>query len=307
MIKRTIAGGVAAGLTAAVVTDYRCERRAQEARISRESHIVRTARGDVQLADTGDGPAVLMLHGSPGGFDFGAPFAMGLGLTGHRIIAPSRPGYLGTPVDSGHTPDEQADLMAALLDVLGVRQAVVVGISGGGPCALAMAQRHRQRCSHLVMIESLSDAYREQDAYAAAPPAARMGMRLQNLALKTDLIGYLGARIGRFESSGVLTGLAQAFSRYDLRRAGYELDMEQFAWLRPMPVDEVTMPVLVVHGSADTDVPVSQVRRLAERIPQAALEIVDGSNHLSLWASPQLGSSVADFLGRVDAQVAPPA
>lgn len=324
MNKSTVATLVAAGLVAAVAADYRRESRAAQARIAREGRLVHTALGDVQVAtpqtggradrgaaradaqggEAGDGTPVLILHGSPGGFDSGAPMAGGLGLAGRRVIAPSRPGYLDTPVDSGRSPDEQADLMAALLDALDVPQAVIVGISGGGPCALAMAQRHPRRCSRLVMVEALSDAYSEEAAYAAAPPLTRIGMRLENLALKSNLIGYVGARVGQFEESGMLTGLAQAFSRYDLRRAGYELDMEQFANLSPMPVDDVTMPALIVHGSADTDVPVSQARSLAARLPHARLEIVDGANHLSLWGSPRLGASVAEFL---EPEATPPA
>jgi pimeloyl-ACP methyl ester carboxylesterase len=38
----------------------------------------------------------------------------------YRLLAVSRPGYLGTPLSSGRDPREQADLFAALLDALGI-------------------------------------------------------------------------------------------------------------------------------------------------------------------------------------------
>jgi len=41
-----------------------------------------------------------------------------------RVIAVSRPGYLGTPLADGETPEAQADLYAALLDTLGIARAV---------------------------------------------------------------------------------------------------------------------------------------------------------------------------------------
>jgi pimeloyl-ACP methyl ester carboxylesterase len=43
----------------------------------------------------------------------------------------------------------QADAVAALLDVLGIRTAAVMAVSGGGPCALQFALRHPQRCCAL--------------------------------------------------------------------------------------------------------------------------------------------------------------
>jgi pimeloyl-ACP methyl ester carboxylesterase len=72
---------------------------------------------------------LLVLHGTPGGSDQGVVAAELLGVDA-RVIAPSRPGYLGTPLSTGRTPGEQAAAMVALLDELEVERAVVVGLSG---------------------------------------------------------------------------------------------------------------------------------------------------------------------------------
>jgi pimeloyl-ACP methyl ester carboxylesterase len=69
----------------------------------------------------GEGPAVLALHGAMGGYDQGLILARTIGPPGYRFVSVSRPGYLGTPLCAGRTPEEQADLLAHLLDALGIR------------------------------------------------------------------------------------------------------------------------------------------------------------------------------------------
>jgi hypothetical protein len=51
-----------------------------------------------------------------GGCDQGLILARTIGETGYRFVALSRPGYLGTPLTAGRTPEEQADLYADLVD-----------------------------------------------------------------------------------------------------------------------------------------------------------------------------------------------
>src|SRR5512133_1902046 len=77
-----------------------------------------TARGRVEWAEYGAGPAVLALHGAMGGWDQSLLLARTIAAGGHRFIGLSRPGYLGTPLAAGRSPEEQADLYAAALDVL---------------------------------------------------------------------------------------------------------------------------------------------------------------------------------------------
>lgn len=79
-----------------------------------------TAKGTVEYARIGEGPVVPGIHGGPGGYDQTIFAFEWLAHAGFSLLAPSRPGYLGTPLSSGKTPDEQADLYAALLDTLGI-------------------------------------------------------------------------------------------------------------------------------------------------------------------------------------------
>ncbi len=101
---------------------------------------IQTALGLVEYASYGQGPAVIALHGGMGGLDQSLMLAKAaVSAPDYRIIAVSRPGYHGTPLASGKTPEMQAGLCAALLDKLGIEKAAVIAISAGGLCALQFA------------------------------------------------------------------------------------------------------------------------------------------------------------------------
>src|SRR5437899_4308670 len=72
------------------------------------SSVIETALGPVEYCMRGEGPAILVAHGSPGGYDQGSAFSKLVGGQ-HTFIAVSRPGYLRTPLTMGETPAAQAD------------------------------------------------------------------------------------------------------------------------------------------------------------------------------------------------------
>ena len=82
--------------------------------------IAETAVGPIEYGIVGDsGPVILFAHGTPGGFDQ-TPFFSAVGFEGYRVLTPSRPGYMATPLDVGRTPQDQARAFAALLDALDI-------------------------------------------------------------------------------------------------------------------------------------------------------------------------------------------
>src|SRR5574341_959670 len=83
----------------------------EEARLCRPhaSRIADTSNGPIEYAMQGEGPAVLVIHGCPGGYDQGLVAARLTRDPSFKFIAPSRPGYLRTPLKVGRTPEAQAD------------------------------------------------------------------------------------------------------------------------------------------------------------------------------------------------------
>src|SRR5919206_558169 len=130
----------------------------QEARLVAGSQVIQTARGPVEYATRGEGPPVLLVNATAGGYDQALLLGEMFVGDGFRQIAPSRPGYLRTPQAADPTAAGQADVLAALLDALGVRRAAVVGMSAGGPVAMQFALRHPERTSALVLLSTAAYA-----------------------------------------------------------------------------------------------------------------------------------------------------
>lgn len=98
---------------------------------------VKTSRGVVELETSGIGIPILVLHGSPGGLDGAKAMSHFLDPEIFQIIFLSRPGYMNTPLHPNDTSiDSEADLLAAVLDVINVARAGVLSWSGA-PCALS--------------------------------------------------------------------------------------------------------------------------------------------------------------------------
>jgi 2-hydroxy-6-oxonona-2,4-dienedioate hydrolase len=105
-----------------------------------------------RLAESGSGPPVLVVHGTGGGFDQGMMAAKGPFGDGYRVIAPSRFGYLRSPMPADASHPAQADTLAALLDALQVPRAVVMALSAGAQPATQLALRHPERVQALLLI-----------------------------------------------------------------------------------------------------------------------------------------------------------
>lgn len=145
-----------AGFAAWVGVEYRRDLRAHAERVAGGSRVIDTACGAVEVAEAGDpaGPALLVIHGSGGGFDQGQLLAEALLDDGFRWIAPSRFGYLRSDVPPDGTFDDQADAYAHLLDHLGLGRVAVVALSHGGPSALLFAARHPARITSLTLVSA---------------------------------------------------------------------------------------------------------------------------------------------------------
>jgi pimeloyl-ACP methyl ester carboxylesterase len=102
-----------------------------------------------------DGLPVLAFHGAPASrvmFDVTDADARRLGL---RIIAVDRPGYGLSPLDYGATLSRRTDAFAELVDMLALDRLAVLGVSGGGPYAVALAARLGGRIDALALISPL--------------------------------------------------------------------------------------------------------------------------------------------------------
>jgi pimeloyl-ACP methyl ester carboxylesterase len=154
-----------------------------------------TRCGPVELAEAGEGPPLLVVHGTGGGFDQGIAEGANFAARGLRAIAPSRFGYLRTPYPADASAEAQADQFACLLDALGIARIAVLGVSAGANSAMQFAIRHPQRTSALVLL--VPAAYKPTNAPASTPKAASAAERLLMRIVTSDFAFWLAKTFAR--------------------------------------------------------------------------------------------------------------
>ena len=268
-----------------------------------ESHsvVVQTARGPIEYATIGTGYPALFLHGTPGGYDQvyeatrlaierGQPQLL-------RVIAPSRPGYLRTPLSVGATPEQQADAFNSLLDELRVDKVVVFGGSGGGPSALRFVLQYPERCAALVLASAITQRLEE------TPPQGGVLGKFFQTELGRWLFGGLFLdglqQINPADTKVRPLGEIVLKSTYPFaaRDAGRLNDGEQFSRLPRWPLADIKCPTLIVHGTADTTVPFAHAQFAHEQIAGSQLEAFEGGDHfISVTYSTKIDALVAQFV-----------
>lgn len=258
----------------------------------------RTAAG-LAYRESGEGLPLVLLHAFPLTSAMWEPqFAALAGAA--RLIAPDAPGLGESPAaPDGWTVDGFADQVAALLDALGVAEAVVGGLSMGGYAALAFARRHPGRLLGLILADTKAEpdddaAKANRDKLIAAvrergPDAVLDAMLPKLLAPAT--------RRDRPEVERTVRRLAGAQTAEGLAAA--------LAALRDRPdarpgLEEIQVPARVIVGLADEVTPPDAARRMTEAIPHCKQIDILGAGHLSSLERPaEFLAAVRSFLATV--------
>lgn len=302
-------GGLAGALVATRLADeYQRDHRILLAQLAARSDLIETARGPLEYAEAGgDGPALLVSHGGGGGFDQALACVELLGDPPLRVIAPSRFGYLRTPLPARPSPEAQADAYAALLDALGVDRAAVLAFSAGGMSAVAFALRHPGRCWGLVLVSAITRPRRltgpgEVEAgemlFGSDFAFWTVSTYLQPLILAST--GFTAADRDYLATDPVARRSLDrmlCFNPVGLRRAGMFNDMAQAARLPRYAFDQITAPTLLIHGARDPLAPFHFAADAATTIPGAQLLILEDAGHLAWFThAAQTRPAVWSFL-----------
>lgn len=241
------------------------------------------------------GTPLVFLHGTPGSGLLGALFRDGARRTETRVLAIDRPGYGRSSSWPDRALSDTGDFVTAVLEDAGASAADLVGFSGGGPHALAVAATHPDHVRDLHVVGGVApSSLRER-----TPTVQRT---LSGLArhLPTLVGGLFRAQawiadrrspsfvVAQYTDGGAETipddvakivsqDFVAAFSR---RRSGavHELRMLDGSWASLL--DDVDRPVRLWHGRRDTNVPVENARNVRDRLPDAELEVFDDADHL---------------------------
>ena len=279
-----------------------------------------TALGPVEYDLTGDeGPVVLSVQAGLGGADQARLFADWLRPSGFRILSPSRPGYLGTPLAGGRSFAQQADLLAALLDRLDIKTVGLFAPSAGAPVAYTFAVRHPDRVWGLVAVDGQSRAVPDSGSGSALQYffTDKIAQKLAILTAKESLSSVISStldetstftadqkkrRVDYIMGNPDIEALFRAFFTttfpYEKRMPGTRNDELQVRTMN-LPLERITTPSLIVHGTRDGDVPFEDGVSAAARIPGAQHYWMSDDDHLGFWLSPDAAAAqgaVRDFL-----------
>jgi pimeloyl-ACP methyl ester carboxylesterase len=197
MVRRAllVLAALAVALAGLVWFLYRRDIGAARTRISSGSKVINTPCGLIEYADVGTGPAVLAIHGAGGGFDQSLDLAKDFLDPGYRVIAPSRFGYLRTPLPADASPIAQADAHACLLDALKLQKVIVIGGSMGAPSSMQFCLRYPERCSALVLLFPIAFAPRPTKEPPSQPTA--LAQFLMNTMLRSDFAFWSASKLSR--------------------------------------------------------------------------------------------------------------
>lgn len=250
---------------------------------------------ELAYEEEGSGIPVLFVHGWPHDRTLWAAQLRGLSSRA-RCIAPDLRGFGESTVIPPWSIDQFADDLVALLDRLGLRSAVVCGLSMGGYVAFSMIRRHRERIRALVLTSTRATAdtpearekrmrliafVREHGVDALAERQLKAMVGATTFASRPDTMAALREMMSSAPLEGVVGALEAMANRTDAT------DL----------LPGIDIPTLVVSGGEDTFTPPDEMRSLAAQVPHARLESIASAGHACAYERPAaFNHLLAEFL-----------
>jgi len=300
------AGGVAAVAGSAVAVERMAARRLRAAPdpdagadlVAPFDELVGLAshdEGGINVVRRGHGRPLVLSHGVTLSVRTWVKQLEQLPGAGFEVVAFDHRGHgssrLGT---AGHTVAALGWDVRTVLEELDLHDAVLVGHSMGGVAVQTFCIDHpdvaAERVAGIVLLSTLARGPlhgnpRLRHILAALAQAAPDGAGL----LATKDVGLLLARLGfgrhpqpsHVELTRQMILACSAETRRDAPAALIDLDLTD-------DLPRVAVPTLVVCGSADVLTPLAESRRIAQRIPGARLEVVEGAGHMIMLERPEV-------------------
>lgn len=249
----------------------------------------------ITYAEYGDpgGRPVVLFHGTPGTHRLGGLFAPAAAEQGVRLLAVDRPGYGDSESWPERSLTDIGAVVTTVLDDAGVERAGLIGFSGGGPHALAVAATHGDRVTSVDVISGSTPP--DGDSPAMQQLLAGMATSIPRLfrglfsgqawlarhrSPSVFLSQYTDRATDTFDAAVVDLLTDDFVAAVGGRRQGIATEFRLLAEEWEFSVDEIDTPVRFWHGQQDGNVPLAGVEQLGQRLPNSDLTTLDG-DHLS--------------------------
>jgi pimeloyl-ACP methyl ester carboxylesterase len=251
---------------------------------------------------SGDGPAVVLVHGLTATRRYVVHGSKALERGGHRVVAYDARGHgeSGAPADpSAYEYSDLAGDLLAVMDELGIDRPVIVGNSMGAATAMRFAMSHPDRVAALVQVtpaydgERTGDDLEEWQALADGLDSGGVDGFLRvydppvKEAFRETVMTFTRQRLERHRD---LHAVAQALRVVPASRAFDRLEALQ----------AVEVPTLVVgsRDGADPGHPLKVAEAYAEYLPNAELLVEEEGKSPIAWQGAQLSRAIAEFVKR---------
>lgn len=264
----------------------------------------------------GTGRPVVFLHG---GVLTGNDFEQILEIAaskGYQAIAFDRPGYGHSerPQSGVVTPIDQARLIHAALEKLGIEKPIIAGHSWSGTLVLSYALLYPNEIAGVITIAAAM--YKEGYPAENGDPISKLATTpiIGNLFIHTVLRSPLGTLFAdrvlqaTFAPEAIPDGYREATHALWLRPGQFRANREDVLAFSPAAeqisnrYNEIKQPVMIVAGDQDPFGVIEQAMRLKEELPHAELIILPGVAHMIPQNHPKLSVELLDqFVAQANA------
>lgn len=243
---------------------------------------------EIFYKDWGEGQPIVFSHGWPLSADAWDAQMFFFGERGYRVIAHDRRGHgRSSQTWTGNDMDTYADDLAALIDHLNLRDAILVGHStGGGEVTRYLGRHGTQRVSKVALISAIPPLMLKTEANPQGAPIEVFDDIRKNTYLNRPQFFYdLTLPFYGFNREGakVSEGIRMAFwlqgmqagikSAYDCIKQFSESDLTE-------DLKKIDVPTLVLHGDDDQIVPIAASAMLSSKLlSNATLKVYPGGAH----------------------------
>jgi pimeloyl-ACP methyl ester carboxylesterase len=263
-------------------------------------------RLDVELSGPDEGRPLIFHNGTPSAGGMFAPLVAHGAERGVRHIAYSRPGYCDSERDAGRTVADCARDVAAIADGLGIERFLTVGVSGGGPHALACAALLPERTMAAATLAGVApvnaqgldwlagmgeENVEEFGAASAGEEQLSSYLQAERAAMLQSSAANLHAALGDLLSDVDREVLSGEFAEYLATSVKAALEHGIAGWLDDdlaffadwgFDLGAIAVPVTIWQGEQDRFVPSAHGRWLAEHVQGAKARLLAEHGHLSL-------------------------
>ncbi len=247
------------------------------------------------------GTPCFLFHGWPGSRLMGSVLDHLCRQRGVRLIAPDRPGFGRSDLHPDRTLLDWPRDVAALADHLELDRFAVVGISNGGPYALACGAAMPERMTGLAVVSGMGPVHTDA-ARRALAAQVQLTFSLNALSpVASEAIVWVlafGARVAPVFMASQMRLAAPASDRavldrpdvFDALKAEYaeafhqgaeglnaEIGLMRSDW--GFDLSSIAMPVHLFHGEQDANVPVALARQVVAALADPQPQFIEDAAH----------------------------